>query len=756
MPTDLERIKELLKLLGIEMEGIEYDKVWGSHYFSMDKAGRVTELNLNNLELEKLPPIVSELKYLDTISLIDAGLKDISVFSGLSQLKFLDLRNNSLNDISVLSGLSQLQVLDLSNNQLSDISALSDLSRLQRLNLSNNRLNDISVLSSLSELYHLDLRNNRIKSLPEKILDLNLDIRWVLDWGISLEGNPLVTPPIEIVKQGKEAIRAYFKLLKKGELRRLNEVKALLVGDGGVGKTSLSKRLMDAGFDIHEPQTHGILIKKWNIKKEDKKIKVNLWDFGGQEIMHATHQFFLSRRCLYILVLDSRKDEKTEYWLKHVKSIGGDSPVIVVLNKIDENPGFEVNRPFLQEKYKNIKGFFRISCKENEGIQIFSQALKLELSQIELIETVWPENWFQIKGKLEKMEDHYIGYEQFKAMCEKEEITQAFSRETLVEFLNDLGVCIHFSDFELHDTHVLEPKWITGAVYKIVNSPLLARCNGIFKLKDLDRILEKEKDEDYYYPRDKYPYIIKLMKKFELCYEIDSETILLPQLLEVTEPTFDFDYEGALKFIIQYDFLPRSTMPRFIVNMHLDIKNELRWRTGVVLNDRVLKTTAVITADYEASKIYIFVSGEQKRDYFSVIRYTLSSINQSFEKLGVQEMVPCTCPVCVETKTPNFYKYNSLVLFRNSAIHSVPCDISAKQVTIDQLIEGIERPRSEFEEEVLLLLKKRIEDSDTHETLLKKANDLISVNPSIFGVGINVNNLVKKVMSWKQKKSKKK
>ena len=59
-----------------------------------------------------------------------------------------------------------------------------------------------------------------------------------------------------------------------------------------------------------------------------------------------------------------------------LESFGGDSPVLVVLNKIDENPSFELNRKFLQEKYPSIKGFFRISCKENRGVEAFVRKLK--------------------------------------------------------------------------------------------------------------------------------------------------------------------------------------------------------------------------------------------------------------------------------------------------------------------------------------------------------------------------------------------
>jgi internalin A len=235
-------------------------------------------------------------------------------------------------------------------------------------------------------LKHINLSGNKIGELPEKILNLELDMDVDSEFTpvehkcIFLRGNPLEKPPLEIVRKGREAIKAYFESLRIGKTLPLNIVKVLLVGDGGAGKTSLVKGLLGQEFDINEAQTHGINIDTWTVKAAEKKIKVNIWDFGGQEIMHATHQFFLSRRSLYILVLDGRKDEKTEYWLKHIESFGGDSPVLVVINKIDENPGFEVNRKFLQEKYKNIKSFYRVSCKTKEGIDSFALALKKALS----------------------------------------------------------------------------------------------------------------------------------------------------------------------------------------------------------------------------------------------------------------------------------------------------------------------------------------------------------------------------------------
>ena len=218
----------------------------------------------------------------------------------------------------------------------------------------------------------------------------------------------------------------------EGEEQALNEVKVLLIGDGGAGKTSLVKRMLGEGFDKYELQTHGIKIKHWNVEKGDTNVRVHFWDSGGQEIMHATHQFFLSKRSLYILVLDCRKDQKVEYWLKHIESFGGNSPILVVINKIDENPAFDLNRVFLQNKYKGVKGFYRTSCAKNTGIKPFAKRLTDELTAVELIQTTWPKSWFNVKTRLEHMADHFISYEQYEKLCDQEGVEGEVSRDPLL------------------------------------------------------------------------------------------------------------------------------------------------------------------------------------------------------------------------------------------------------------------------------------------------------------------------------------
>jgi len=606
----------------------------------------LTALNLNTNQISDIS-VLKALPNLTNLSLSSNQISDISVLKALPNLTELSLGGNKICDISVLKALSNLRKLTLIDAQISDISVLKALPKLTELNLWNNQISDISVLNELLKLKQVELNQNVLKKLPENITEWGLELKWkemLYDnfknrVGIYLKDNPLEKPPIEILQEGSSAVRIYFKSLQ-GEERALHEVKALLVGDGAAGKTSLVKQLLNESFDQHESQTHGISIRDWQVTVEDLNIKVHFWDFGGQEIMHATHQFFLSKRSLYILVLDGRKEEKTEYWLKHIKSFGGDSQVLVVLNKLDENPGFDLNRKFLKDKYPGIVGFYPISCKTRQGIAKFQTNLGQALTKIQILKNIWGKTWFEVKSHLEKMSDNYISYEKFVEICETYQVTEKSIQAILVDYLNDLGVILHFNDLDLEDTHVLQPKWVTAAVYKIINSKQLADCKGVLKLSQLTEILKPQKSTDYVYPRHKHRYLVELMRKFELCYEMDKNTILVPDLLGVQEPNYEFDQSSALKFFFEYDFLPRSIMPRFIIRLHRDIKDSLQWRTGVVLADKSFSATAVVKADEQDKKIQIQVIGEQKRDYFSVIRKTFKDIHASFELLEVTEMVP--------------------------------------------------------------------------------------------------------------------
>ncbi len=620
----------------------------------------------------------------------------------------------------------------MTNEELLKVIEEAKATKATRLDLSFKNLTILlPELFDLTNISYLDLSYNQITTLPPEICNLsNLNL-------LTIEGNRLVSPPIEIALQGIEAIRQYFAALQQAE-QPLNEAKIILIGDGAAGKTSLTKRLISNEFDPNESTTHGIRITYWQVKIGDRDIHANIWDFGGQEIMHATHQFFLSKRSLYVIVLDGRKDEQAEYWLRHVSAFGGDSPVLIVLNKQDENCGFDLNRAHLLRKYPAVKGFYSTSCKKNAGIEEFRAALLAALAQVPLLETRWPKSWFQVKERLEQMPEPYISCDEYERYCREAGIAERQSQEVLVEFLNDLGVAVHFKELELDDTHVLNPLWLTNGVYRLVTSKKTAHQGGLLYKDDLWGLLKKRSAEDYDYPRSRHKYLLALMRKFELCFELNNEAVLIPQLLPVKEPVFTFDESASLRFVLHYPhFLPPSVFPRFLVRVHKDIKADLRWRTGVVLVNEEFGAEALVSADNETRQISIFVNGSQSKNYFAVLLLFFREINSSFEQLAVNDLVPMPDAPKVTAR------YSTLQTYAKRGKDDFIPDDSEKEYSVKELLGLVQFDKADKGLEKIFDALERIEGRqiESEKSFTEKAQNILDLKPTFFGITLNVNAL---------------
>ena len=161
-----------------------------------------------------------------------------------------------------------------------------------------------------------------IDSLPAEIGQLsNLT-------SLNLSSNQLNSLPPEIQKYSEDPEQAavelprYYRQILEQDTGLLYEAKLLILGEGGAGKTSLAKKVENENYELitSEKSTEGINIIRWKFPlKDNQTFTVNIWDFGGQEIYHATHQFFLTKRSLYVLVADSRKEDTDFfYWLNVV------------------------------------------------------------------------------------------------------------------------------------------------------------------------------------------------------------------------------------------------------------------------------------------------------------------------------------------------------------------------------------------------------------------------------------------------------
>jgi len=533
--------------------------------------------------------------------------------------------------------------------------------------------------------------------------------------------------PEEIADQGMPAVLEYSKVKAKGIKQVLNEAKILFVGQGAVGKTSLVNRLLDNTFNPNETKTEGIDIRSIPIQIQGREIRVNIWDFGGQEIMHATHQFFLTKRSLYVLVWDGRKEESSDliaYWLKLIQSFGSDSPIIIVLNKIDENV-FEIDRRGLQKKFLAIKGFVNTSCKSNSGIKELREIVYREVSQLKHLRIEWPESWFRIKKCLEEMDVDYMAYSEYVRLCENEKIS-ILEQTTLIQFLHDLGTVLNFSDdIRLRDTNILNPRWVTGGVYKILNSKIVAKNKGVLGSHLLSTLLNDEK-----YPSDKHLFIINMMKKFELCFELDNsgqQQFLIPELLPKEEPNFKWIEEDSLTFQYHYDFLPSSIITRFIVRIHSFVFNNIYWKNGVLLSD--INNKALVKSDPEARRIYIWINGYNatRRGFLAVIRSHFEHIHSTISKIAFEEKIPLYPGKNIVVD------YNYLIGLESRGIKTFNAEKTFEKFNVKKLLDGVEEPGRRG-----IRRKRSVTDKPQND-------DIIELKPNFFGLGLNLNALWRKI-----------
>jgi hypothetical protein len=173
-----------------------------------------------------------------------------------------------------------------------------------------------------------------------------------------------------------------------------------------------------------------------------------------------------------------------------------------------------------------------------------------------------------------------------------------------------------------------------------------------------------------------------------LSYRLNDHAVLIPQLLKPEEPEFAFDDSGqVLRFQVLYDYLDDSIMPRFIVALHQDIDNRIQWRKGVLLKNQSFNSQAVVRVNYQDRLLTIVVKGEQKRDYFAVIRKALQDIHASFEwKKPPVELVPLP-------DNPEFtVEYAELIGYELDGDDNYRVGKLRKVYSVSQLLNGIERP----------------------------------------------------------------
>ncbi len=598
----------------------------------------------------------------------------------------------------------------LNDSQWKQILALPklNLGRLEALNLFQNQLTEIRLTPEMRKL----------------------------EW-INVEGNPLEFPAEEITKQGNEAILRFLKqILSQGE-RELYEVKLLIVGEGGTGKTTLWHKLQDMDHPVplskeEQPVTVGISIKEgWcfdHLEDSEKDFLVNLWDFGGQEIQYMTHQFFLTPRSFYILMTDGRREVGNfPYWLKIINLLGRDpkqeepTPVLVIVNKRgNPTPAIPYDPHKVRKQYPKlelIRYDVDFAVRDFELKQLPEKIQDLLCTRVPHLPLRIPALWEEVRMTLKRLKDegkNHISFDDFKQVCGAHKITKELQMEDLSRTLHELGVILHYQDedsFALRNFVVLNPHWAVKAVYEILNHKEVEENHGRFNKRFLADVWSKKK-----YTLDEQSRLLEMMSKdnFEICFkarEKGREIYIAPQLLP-DDPPSGFEWDSGtrpLQYIYQYPFIPKGLIGRLIVRLNEYIysnqETKVLWKKGVLLKyknshskqeaEALIEETTAQRTGGEIIHVRVKAEEPQERHFLlGLIREEFHKLHEEvFPNLEFYELVPCICSECLEAQEnsdePYFFPLEGLYRRKDKGINQITCDNSLEDVPIQLLLDII-------------------------------------------------------------------
>lgn len=664
---DLSGLSGLSDLTSLELN---YNKRL-SDVSPLSSLSQLKSLELNNTQVSDLSGL-SSLGQLNSLNLSETPVSDLSPLSTLSQLEYLNVGETLVSDLSPLSSLSNLRALDMIFTPVTDLSPLSGLSRLQSLHLLNDQYIDIRPLSNLKNLTYLYLRDLKIDDLVPLVglsnlrtLDLcgctmsyfPFELLWLPKLeDLHLEYASCINLPSELTYyyEALPDLRNYHTELLKNAYPSY-QAKVITVGNGRVGKTSVLKALFQLGaFDPEEDSTHGIRLFHTTVPLPSEQVdaKLMLWDFGGQELYHATHRIFMESRALYLLIWDEHTEQnpgeeavqlqgKTyffrnfplSYWLGNIRALSQFAKIIVVCNKADdEQEHFPTALLDLQSQYK-ITSFFSVSAKTGFHIPDLFQHVQTQLEQMHEMGMQMPLSWKKVQDQLSAIQDQpYIHFTTYRNVCTEEGLSED-SAYTLLRFLHHSGF-VFWHERYLNDQIVLDQKWALDAIYTLLDR------NSWYKMLKGKALLKYSELAGCWseYPEEQVELFLEIMQSCELGLKIEDKPYshdpyyLIPEFLpDQAAPAVAQTWENAtgpvFHFRFQHHFFHSALMQRFIVrSARLAKSYDLLWRSGIMI--KVEETLAHIQVYPEEGRIEMLLRGPRPRHLIERLKNEISQIQE--------------------------------------------------------------------------------------------------------------------------------
>jgi hypothetical protein len=603
---------------------------------------------------------------------------------------------------------------------------IGDLKNLTTIDFSGNQILILPTsIGKLEKLKSLSIWANKLSNLPPSLARLeHLET-------LELKGNPL-NPALQSAydacdktfgKENYAPLKAYLRSLEQNA-EPLYEAKLVLVGEGNVGKTTLLKALKNekgAGAPKKDERTtHGVEIDIHGLRllhpmQNGVEIQLNAWDFGGQDVYRVTHQFFFSRRSLYLLVWEPRNNVqqgRLDEWLEMIRLRVGDAARVIIVSTHCREGGHlaRIDKPVFKANYgEMIVDFCEVdslvpdkSTGEMTGIAELKQVIARASAQLPQMGMGFNRDWKAARDELIAHPEPRVSFSTFSGICASRGLSQ-LDADTLAHLMHDLGYIVHYADDEkLRDDVVLKPEWLTKAIGFVLEDHDTAKRDGILPDDQLRKVWQDHHFENEpRYPPELYPFFLRLMEKYDVCYRLmDGKASLVAQQVPQVRPELPWLPEQKppeklrrIAMICSMEEDPPGLVPWMIVRTH-DYAypvnaHSLHWQKGMFLRH---DPHGEAMLEKRGREFHVYTQAEWPEHFMNVLHSTLEKLitdNWPGLKDRYRFMVPCPETVKGEPCKGRF-NINALRQFLAEGDAHVRCQECSCKLSIAELLLGFE------------------------------------------------------------------
>lgn len=541
----------------------------------LSKLTWLTELHCLLTQISDLSPL-GGLTQLQKIECSFAQVSDLSPLAGLTQLQEIHCAGTEVSDLNPLVGLTQLQKIYCSKTQVSNLSPLAELTQLQKIDCSKTQVSDLSPLARLTQLQEIDCSDTQVSDLSPLVNLVRLKYLYCdpkACTGIPLE----VFNPKEYFYPSVPNLLAYLRDRQTSQATAFHDVKLFFLGNGRVGKTQLARALQELPFEENADSTHGIVVSSTTLTQKGETLPLKLWDFGGQDLYHGTHAWFMQSRALALLAWCPEaensgthehngmvfRNEPLAYWLEFLAAQNKrKTPVIVTQTQCDQAGKEELIPPLAVAAFQQFPfhKHLHTSTKQPRGLvglkeSLFEAAkwLKEQEGDFQI-----PCSWSVVKQRIEALQtaDAYrsntekqhrtLSQAAFAEICA--EVGNISSPLAVLQFLHNCGTLFYQENLFANQI-ILDQDWALDSVYSIFHRAhavhRLKANRGRFTLIDLQETVWRDK------PDAECKLLLSMMYSCRMCFVYrknwkDGHEYLAPDLLPpYTDLAAEIDEEKA-------------------------------------------------------------------------------------------------------------------------------------------------------------------------------------------------------------------